>query len=178
MRKQSSILCTTLSIAILSLMPCNVTGQQTRAQAIAGLRKVSPSEMDATYLKPAPYAQELVNKALARHPEVLLLAVHATPPGHGNVIVASNFDRIGKRGDDDDMRCIRTGKPNLEVNGPHFEDEVALKDASGQTIGAIGVVFNYKPGEDKAPLIRAANEIEHEMSHVIQTPASLFKPAK
>lgn len=178
MRKQTSILCTTASIAILSLAPFNATAQQTRAQAVAGLRKVSPSEMDPTYTKAAPYAQELVNRALARHREVLLLAVHATPPGHGNVIVASNFDRIGKRGDDDDMRCIRTGKPNLEVNGPHFEDEVVLKDASGQTIGAIGVVFNYKPGEDKTPLIRAANEIEQEMSHVIQTPLSLYKTTK
>jgi hypothetical protein len=178
MRKQSTFLGMTSAVAILSLMPLTVTAQQTRAQAVAGLRKVSPSEMDPTYVKPAPYAQELVNKALARHPEVLLLAIHATPPGHGNVIVASNFDRIGKRGDEDDMRCIRTGKPNLEVNGPHFEDEVALKDASGETIGAIGVVFNYKPGEDKAPLIRTANEIEHEMSHVIQTPHGLFKPAR
>lgn len=178
MRKQSAFLCMTCSMAILSLTPLTVAAQQTRAQAIAGLRKVSPSEMDSTYTKPAPYAQRLVNEALAHHPEVLLLAIHATPPGHGNVIVASNFDRIGKRGDEDDMRCIRTGKPNLEVNGPHFEDEVVLEDASGQTIGAIGVVFNYKPGEDKAPLIRTANEIEHEMSHGIQTPHSLFDPAK
>jgi hypothetical protein len=177
MGRLTAILFSALCIGILSLAPL-AAAQETRAQAIAGLRKVSPAEMDPTYTKPAPYAQELVNKALARHPEVLLLAIHATPPGHGNVIVASNFDRIGKRGDDDDMRCIRTGKPNLEVNGPHFEDEVALKDASGQTIGAIGVVFNYRPGEDKAPLIRTAGEIEHEMSHVIQTPTSLFKAAK
>ena len=178
MRKLTTILSTACSMGILGLAPLSAAAQQTRAQAIAGLRKVSPSEMDPTYTKPAPYAQELADKALARHPEVLLLAIHATPPGHGNVIVASNFDRIGKRGDDDDMRCIRTGKPNLEVNGPHFEDEVALKDASGQTIGAIGVVFNYKPGEDKAPLVRSAENIEHEMSHAIQQRATLFGPAK
>jgi hypothetical protein len=178
MRKLPAVLSMTCSIGMLSLATLSAAAQQTRAQAIAGLRKVSPSEMDPTYTKPAPYAQELVNRALAHHPEVLLLAIHATPPGHGNVIVASNFDRIGKRGDEDDMRCIRTGKPNLEVNGPHFEDELALKDASGKTLGAIGVVFNYRTGEDKAPLIHTANDIEHEMSHSLQTPFSLFKPAK
>ncbi|HEV2326756.1 MAG TPA: hypothetical protein VGS10_22650 [Terracidiphilus sp.] len=178
MRKISTILSMAGSIGILGLAPFTGAAQQTRAQAIAGLRKVSPSEMDPSYTKPAPYAQELVDRALARHPEVLLLAIHATPPHHGNVIVASNFDRIGKRGDEDDMRCIRTGKPNLEVNGPHFEDELALKDASGQTIGAIGVVFNYRPGEDKAPLIRTADDIEHEMSRAIRASTSLFEPAK
>ena len=178
MRKSPTILCTAISMGIFALAPHCAAAQQTRAQAVSGLRKVAPSEMDSTYTRPALYAQRLVDRALARHPEVLLLAIHAQPPGHGNVIVASNFDRIGKRGDQDDMRCIRSGKPNLEVNGPHFEDEVALKDASGRTIGAIGVVFNYKPGEDKAPLIRAANDIEREMSRRIESPAALFGPAK
>ena len=178
MRKLTAILSTAFSIGVLGLAPLTAGAQQTRAQAIAGLRKVSPSEMDPTYTKAAPFAQELVDKELARHPEVLLLAIHATPPGHGNVIVASNFDRIGKRGDDDDMRCIRTGKPNLEVDLPHFEDEVALKDASGEIIGAIGVVFNYKTGEDKAPLIHTAEAIEHEISHAAQSSAKLFGPAK
>jgi iron complex outermembrane receptor protein len=47
-------------------------------------------------------------EALAKHPEILLMAIHAAPPGHKNLIVASNFGRIGKIGDEDDMRCIRT----------------------------------------------------------------------
>ena len=40
-----------------------------------------------------------------------------TPPGKTeNVIIASNIGRIGKKADEDDMRVIETGKPNLEVN--------------------------------------------------------------
>lgn len=152
--------------------------QQTREQAVKGMRKVLPSEMDASYTQPAPFAQRLVNQALERHSEVLLMAIHAQPPGHGNVIVASNFDRIGKRGDEDDMRCIHTGKPNLEVNGPHFEDELVLKDASGRTIGALGVVFNYKPGVDKQKLIGIANQIAGEMQRQIPNAARLFGAAR
>jgi iron complex outermembrane receptor protein len=108
---------------------------------------------------------------------VILLAIHATPPGHKNLIVASNFGRIGKIGDEDDTRCIDTGKSNLEVNGNHFEDEVAMKDQSGKTIGALGVVFNYKPGDDKAAMAKIANQIRDEMQASIPKEAALFGPS-
>jgi hypothetical protein len=151
--------------------------QQTRDEAVKGMRKVQPSEMDSSYTQPAPFAQKLVDEALNKHPEPLLVAIHAQPPEHGDLIVASNFGRIGKRGDEDDMRCIRTGKPNLEVNGPHFEVELALKDSSGRTIGALAVVFNYKPGDDKQRLIRIAEEIGREMQQQIPDAPRLFAPA-
>ena len=151
--------------------------QQTREQAVAGMRKVDPKEMDPTYTKAAPYAQKLLDQALAKHPEIILIAIHATPPGHKNLIVASNFGRIGKIGDEDDMRCIRTGKSNLEVNGPHFEDELILQDASGKTIGALGVVFNYKPGDDKAALEKIAIKTRDEMKAKLPSEARLFGPA-
>jgi len=153
-------------------------GQETREHAVAGMRTVDAKEMDLTYSTPAPFAQKLVNDALAKHPEVLLLAIHATPPHHKNVIVASNFGRIGKIGDEDDMRCIRTGKSNLEVsaNGKHFEDELVLQDSSGRTIGALGVVFNYNAGDDKAALTKIAEQIRDEMKAQLPTEAALFTP--
>ena len=160
------------ALAVACALP--IAAQQTREQAIHGLRKVKASEMDASYSKPAPFAQKLVDAALNRHPEVLLLAIHAQPPGHPNVIVASNFDRIGKIGDVDDMRCIHTGKPNLEVNGPHFEDELVLKDQAGKIIGALGVVFNYGPGADKTKLMHIAEQIEREMQQQLPTAGRLF----
>jgi iron complex outermembrane receptor protein len=153
--------------------------QETREQAVAGMRKVDPKEMDPTYTKPAPYAQKLVDEALAKHPEIILIAIHATPPGHKNLIVASNFGRIGKIGDEDDMRCIHTGKSNLEVNekGDHFEDELVMQDASGKTIGALGVVFNYKQGDDKKALEKIAIETRDEMKAKTPSASRLFGPA-
>src|SRR6267154_3389369 len=63
------------------------------------------------------YAQKLVDETLANHKEVVIMAMHVTPPGKTeNVIIASNIGRIGKKADEDDMRVIETGKPNLEVN--------------------------------------------------------------
>lgn len=164
-------------IAAMAVCSLPAVAQQTREQAIHGMRQVKPSEMDPTYHSPAPFAQKLVNEALERHPEVLLLAIHAQPPGHPNVIVASNFGRIGKIGDEDDMRCIRTGKPNLEVNGPHFEDQLVLKDQAGKTVGAVGIVFNYGPGTDKGKLIRIAEEIGRKMQQQVPSAVALFGPA-
>src|SRR6202048_3576547 len=154
--------------------------QETREQAIAGMRKVDPKEMDPTYTKAAPFAQKLVDEALAKHPEVILIAIHATPPGHKNLIVASNFGRIGKLGDEDDMRCIRTGKSNLEATpaGNHFEDELIMQDTSGKTVGALGVVFHYNKGDDKAALEKIANQIRDEMKAETPSASALVASSK
>src|ERR1700751_663069 len=175
MRRAVDIACLA-ALAVIFVTP--ILAQETREQAVAGMRKVDAKEMDPTYATPAPFAQKLVDEALAKHPEVILLAIHATPPGHKNVIIASNFGRIGKIGDEDDLRCIHTGKNNLEVspNGKHFEDELVLQDASGKTIGALGVVFNYKAGDDKAALEKIAEQIRDEMKAQLPTQAALFAP--
>ena len=176
MKKRINIWCAG-TLVFLSIAP--MLAQETRDQAVAGMRKVDAKEMDSTYTAPATFAQKLVNEALVKHPEVLLLGIHAMPPGHQNVIVASNFGRIGKIGDEDDLRCIKTGKSNLEVsaNGKHFEDELVLQDASGKTIGALGVVFQYKAGDDKAALEKIAEQIRDEMKAQLPTQAALFAPA-
>jgi hypothetical protein len=176
MKKSARIVCA-MSVVVLSLLP--LAAQETREQAVAGMRHVDPKEMDSTYTQPAPFAQKLIDEALAKHPEIILLAIHAKPPGHKNVIVASNFGRIGKIGDEDDLRCIRTGKSNLELNstGKHFEDELILLDGSGKTIGALGVVFNYKAGDDKAALAKLADQVRDEMKAKLASEAVLFGPA-
>lgn len=177
MRKVATMACAAILTATC-IVP--LVAQETREQAVAGLRKVDAKEMDPSYTTPAPFAQKLVDEALAKHSEVILLAIHAAPPNHKNLIVASNFGRIGKIGDEDDLRCIRTGKSNLEVsaNGKHFEDELVLQDASGKTIGALGVVFNYKAGDDKAALEKIAEQIRDEMKVQLPTQDALFASVK
>ena len=125
------------------------------------------------------YAQKLLDETLAKHKEVVIMAMHVTPPGKTeNVIIASNIGRIGKKADEDDMRVIETGKPNLEVNkkGDHFEVELVLQDQSGKTIGAVGIVFMYEKGKE-ADFQKNAEQIRDEMKQ--QTPAleKLFENA-
>jgi hypothetical protein len=127
---------------------------------------------------PAPYAQKLLNDELAKHPDIVIMAMHVTPPGKkDNVIVASNIGRFGKKSDEDDERVITTGKSNLEVNktGNHFEVETVILDKNDKNIGAIGIVYNYKPGDDKAALEKKAMEVRDEMKSQINSKEQLFE---
>ena len=121
------------------------------------------------------FAQKLVDETAAQHPELLVLVMHVTPPNSSdNVIIASNIGRIGKKADEDDLRVIHTGKTNLEVNkaGDRFEVELVLQDASGKTIGALGTVFPYKAGDNKADFQKKAEKIRGELRKQIPTAAS------
>ena len=59
------------------------------------------------------YAQHIVDDELAKHRDVMILAIHATTPKNSDPeILASNIGRIGKKADDDDMRVVRdSGRP-------------------------------------------------------------------
>src|SRR5258708_6848742 len=127
------------------------------------------------------YAQKLLDETLSKHKEVVIMAMHVTPPGKTeNVIVASNIGRYGKKADEDDMRVINTGKSNLEVNkaGNHFEDELPLLDKAGRRIGAVGIVFDYKDGDDKQKLAKIAEQVRDEMREQITSKKNLFEPTK
>jgi hypothetical protein len=127
------------------------------------------------------YAQKLVETTQAKHPDVLILALHVTPPnGKINIIVGSNIGRIGKVADDDDLRVINTGKPNVEVekSGKRIEAEVALRDRAGARIGAAGIVFAYKNGDDQEAVRARGELIAAEISAQIPSAASLFEATK
>ena len=123
------------------------------------------------------YAQQLVDQTMAAHPKLLILMLHIVPPGKStNVVVGTSIGRFGKPADSDDMRAINTGIPNLEVNGRRFEVETRLLDASGKTLGAVGIVFPYKPGDDKDALKREGFAIRDELRAKIPTLAKLMEP--
>jgi hypothetical protein len=126
------------------------------------------------------YAQKLLDETLAKHKEVVIMAMHVTPPGKtDNVIIASNIGRLGKKADEDDQRVIDTGKPNLEVNkkGDHYEVEMVLQDQSGKTIGAVGIVFMNEKGKEQE-FLKKATEVRDEMKDKTPTIAKLFEPAE
>ena len=125
------------------------------------------------------YAQELVDQIVAKNPDLLVVAMHVTPPkSASNVIIASNIGRIGKPGDDDDMRVINSGKPNLEVahGGHRYEVELVMHDVVGETIGALGLVWPYKAGQDKAAFEKKAVKIRDAMARRILNTANLMDP--
>jgi hypothetical protein len=137
----------------------------------------SPSAAEA---KPNNYAQKLIDQGLTKHPEIVIFVMHVkNQDGSDYPIIASNIGRYGKKADEDDLRCIHTGKTNLEVNatGNHFEVEMALHDSSKNILGAIAVVFNYKNGDDKEALHKKAERIREEVEKQIPSLAKLVGPA-
>ena len=131
--------------------------------------------------QPPIYAQKLVNETLAKNNDVIIMALHVTPPNQTeNIIIASNIGRIGKKADEDDLRVINTGATNLEVNktGNHFEVELPLLDQNGALVGAAGIVFNYKAGDDKQKLQKRAEQVRDEMKKKIASREKLFDTVK
>lgn len=124
------------------------------------------------------YAQELLDATLAADRELVVAVMHVTPAGGSqNVIIASNIGRIGKPGDEDDLRVIETGKPHVEVgHGRRLEVELPIYDAAHTTVGALGLVWKYRGGEDQAAFERRAMKIRDALGRRILNAANLTDP--
>lgn len=130
----------------------------------------------------AIYAQKLVNEQMTKHPELLVIGMHASKPGvKESTMIASNLDRIGKVDDEDDLAVARERKtilaPNLK-EPTKFEVAVPLKDASGKVIGSLSTVFKYSAGDDEVKMHAAAVAIRDEMAKQIPSVAALFKTTR
>jgi hypothetical protein len=124
------------------------------------------------------YAQELVNQTITKYPDLLVVAMHVTPPkASENVIIASNIGRIGKKADAEDLKVINTGETLAKVNknGDRFEVELVLHDASQKPIGALAIVFPYKAGDDKSQFEKRAEMIRDELGRQIPQAAKLME---
>jgi hypothetical protein len=109
---------------------------------------------------------------------VIVLAMHVTSPkGGGNVILASNFGRIGKKAGADDMKVIDSGEPIIGVygEGKRYGVELPLRDASGKTIGALSVGFRYKAGEDEKMFLAKAEKVRDELQKRIPSVETLVE---
>ena len=140
-----------------------------------------PLLAQTTDVKPNTYGQKIVDQEMVKHPEIVVLVFHTVNKDASDYpITASNIGRYGKKADEDDLRCIKTGKANLEINKtkPQFEVEMRLHDRSKKNIGAIAVVYPYKPGDDQEALRKKAEAVRAEVEKQIPSVDKLTEPAK
>jgi hypothetical protein len=124
------------------------------------------------------HAQKLVDSTLLKHKELIVLAMHVTPPkGKDNIIIASNFGRFGKKADDDDLKVINTGKPIAGVygGGKRYGVELPLRDVAGKTVGALSVGFRYQKGDDEKALLAQAEKVRDELRKLTPSVESLVE---
>ena len=153
--------------------------------AVFGCALVAPAGAQPPSLGKAAnnaiYAQTLVNETLAKHPEVVVIGLHAIRPGASkSTMIAANLDRIGKEDDEDDLAVSRERKtilaPNLK-DPTRFEVAVPLQDATGKVIGSLSAVFKYHAGDDEVKLHAAAVAIRDGIAQKTPDLGALFAPA-
>jgi hypothetical protein len=139
------------------------------AQDLAGSTSVLPAEKT--------YAQQLVDKLAADHPDLLRVALHVTPPKKSdNLIIPCNLpERIGRKSDPEDLQAMRMGQPILLKEGENFDVTLPLHDAAGRTIGAIGLTFKPRPGEQDPAATRRARAMAGQIEKQIASAEQLFQ---
>ena len=165
---------TALALAIVLALP--LVQAQTREAPPSSAADTRPSGAH-------PYAQDLVDAAARRHPELLAVDLHAMLPGATqSAIVASTLPaRLGHPSDIDDIAVFRSGQPRVEINhrgDQNVEVAVPLFDIFKQTIGSVEFTLRYVPGTDEAALVEQASQYRDEMSRRILDLASLADPSQ
>ena len=131
---------------------------------------------------PKTYAQALVERETARHPELLGVAIHVSPPnGSGDVIIASHDPaELGQKSSAEQLQVIATGKPHSTVtgNGTRLVVDVPLLDASSRTLGVLSVTFAYQAGTDTHALESKALAVREELRRRISHVRNLLEPAQ
>lgn len=72
-------------------------------------------------------------------------------PDAKNIVVAAHLTEAnGEASGDDDIGVMKTGAPLVEVqkDGVRLGILVQMHDARHRTIGALGLMYSYKPGDN------------------------------
>jgi len=140
------------------------------------IQDLSPPKSSAAANK--TFAQKLVDDLAAKHPEITRIGLHLTPPqGADNIIVASNLPaKIGQKSDPEDLRAMRSGRPVILQEAGSFDVTLPLHDASGKTIGALGLTFKPAPGEQESSTIKRTRDAARELEKQIPSARKLFEP--
>ena len=124
-------------------------------------------------------AQALVDQLVTRHPELVRIGLHVSPPNSPhNIVVASNIPaKVGQMSDPEDLKALNSGKPVVLKEGENFDVTLPLHDSTGKLIGAIGLTFRPQKGEQESDAIRRARATARELERRIPSKARLFDSA-
>jgi iron complex outermembrane receptor protein len=176
---------TAIALAGMSLTQCLVAAAVV-AIPVAAQAQSRPNIAET--MAPVPgrknYAQDLVDRTLSRHPELIELDIHAIPPGSSDsvIVAAKSRARVGNRSDAEDVAVFKSGQPRVEINqtgNNNVEVGLQLQDVTGRPVGSVEITFPYVAGTDEAALIEKGEDIRNELRRRIAYGAEdLVAPAQ
>ncbi len=115
----------------------------------------------------APFAQALVLKTKAAHPEIHKLGIHAVPPGEtDSAIIANNIPaKIGKRSSAKDLQHLATGQPwvtKISKEGI-YDLLLPLADQSGSQVGFTVMEIPLNRAADEQNAVQKAVAVRDEI---------------
>jgi hypothetical protein len=126
----------------------------------------------------APFAQQLIVKEKAMHPEIQKLGLHAVPPGQTqNAIIASNLpEKIGKVSAPSDLQLVAAGEPQAEKidKEGYWDTFVPLHDHNGAIIGFLVMEVPFSTTKTHDGAIDVGTSIRNEVQQQAPTLESLF----
>jgi len=124
-------------------------------------------------------AQRLVSDLINTHPDMLDVIFHVTPANSSDnvAIAAYTAKERGEKSGDDDLAVMATGKPLVEVqkDGVRIGVLLPLKDRTGQTIGALGLMYAYHAGQDEKQFLQRSEMIRDQLAGRITSSTALFQ---
>jgi len=132
--------------------------------------------------RPPNYAQHLVEQTLKRHPDVLVVAFHITPPREeiNRVVAINNPNFLWRPSDDVDSDTAKTGKIVMQaIPSTHrMEVHMPLRDQSGNPIATFVTVYWFREESQVPDLLRKSLTIRDEIQPGITGTAQLLAPTQ
>lgn len=115
-------------------------------------------------------AQSLVEKTVAKYPEIVRLTIHAVPAGEQqNRIIACNIkEKIGKLSEPEDIEAMKNGKTIVLKEGDNLDVTAPIFDKTGKPVAATGITLLFRKGESEQEAIEKAKMIAKELNEFIQ----------
>ena len=127
-----------------------------------------------------PLGQRLTMQALARHPEINVIAMHVTPPGgNKNIVTAINRPNfLGRDSDEIDTDTERTGRIVMQVipKTHRMEVHLPMRAADGRIVGTICTVFLWFDESQTTDFYARSLALRDELRPEIPNRAALFQP--
>ncbi|WP_347259925.1 hypothetical protein [Rudaea sp.] len=124
------------------------------------------------------WAQELVDRTVAQHPDLRTITIYATPPKtNASLVLASNIGLIGTPANKADADVAASGKTRVVATANRRTAiELPLHDLAGLSVGTLALTWASPGAGGSTALEKKATAIRDDLSRHILNTANLLDP--